>query len=426
LKFSAGSSLQVRSGILKASLSKARSARLFNLDDSAILNNASEPKAPAYGVQITNKGLFPVSGAAVLYTSKSVKDPTQIIGALGIETNHFGQVSEKDLDRIIADSLSNLYSTFSTSSKSVSLRERRGITALEANSAIAFAIKFRTSELKSSSSPGVYAVRDVNGFLRAFYAEDGVESGAPDIALKSSKTSALYQIESQQFGALSQPGAPLYNAEYLHGGLVSFESAVVIRSKDGDVIGSIGVSGTGAGKGTANDGLIARRVAAYVQGISDACAYKSGLCPRVLDSVIAADSPASVDSGITLSRAVSITRSIQEYNVRNGQYACITVHGKSVSYPISFLCQDDSFLGAVDLSPRKSISAHSFGKSNYKLQDAQSPGGILWKIEVTNGGLFLNGGGEPLSDGSIGVAGASDDEASANAGLGIRGAVAHQ
>ena len=38
------------------------------------------------------------------------------------------------------------------------------------------------------------------GHMRAFYTEDGVEAGAPDIALKSAKASALFQISSQELG----------------------------------------------------------------------------------------------------------------------------------------------------------------------------------------------------------------------------------
>lgn len=48
-------------------------------------------------------------------------------------------------------------------------------------------------------------------------------------------------------GPLTRPSQGLYNLELL--GYVAFESAEVLRDGQGKVLGAIGVSGTGAGKG---------------------------------------------------------------------------------------------------------------------------------------------------------------------------------
>ena len=45
-------------------------------------------------------------------------------------------------------------------------------------------------------------------------------------------------------GELSQPGGPLYNIEHSNGGLISFPGGLPLTSKDGTIIGSIGVSGS--------------------------------------------------------------------------------------------------------------------------------------------------------------------------------------
>jgi uncharacterized protein GlcG (DUF336 family) len=90
------------------------------------------------------------------------------------------------------------------------------------------------------------------------YVEDGMERGALDIALKSATTAALFQISSADLGQYTQEGQPLYNVEFLFGGLVSFETAEPLYASDGSFIGAVGVSGTGAGKGTANDGYLAK------------------------------------------------------------------------------------------------------------------------------------------------------------------------
>eukprot|EP00475_Leptophrys_vorax_P031471 TRINITY_DN4767_c0_g1_i1.p1 TRINITY_DN4767_c0_g1~~TRINITY_DN4767_c0_g1_i1.p1 ORF type:complete len:564 (+),score=150.33 TRINITY_DN4767_c0_g1_i1:121-1812(+) len=398
---------------VKAAISKAIAARSFNLDDSSGLNNASEPKAPAYGVQITNGGLFTVSGGAVVYSSDDSRgDSTQIIGAVAIEGPDY---SEAELSTL----LSQVLVRFSLDLKSqndakVTLRHRRGVTAFEANAAIAKAIEIRKS-LTTANSPGVYVVTDVAGHVRAHYVEDGCEYGAPDIAVKSSLASALFQLDSYVIGQMTQPGQPLYNVELLFGGLVTFESASVLYAADGSVIGAIGVSGTGAGKGTANDGIIARQVSAFVRGLNDKCALSASSCYRIVESVIPVDlSVEDPFDGVSLAQAVGLIDAVQNFSLVNSQSACITVL-TSAGRPKARFCQDDAFVGATDLSPRKALSGQAFGKANQELQQAQLPGGILYKVEVTNGGLFFNAGGAPLKNsasrtvGGVGVAGASND-----------------
>jgi uncharacterized protein GlcG (DUF336 family) len=85
--------------------------------------------------------------------------------------------------------------------------------------------------------------------------------------------SALFGLTSKVVGKLTQPAGPLYNIGLSFRGLVSFESASPIFSQDGQLIGSIGVSGNGAGRGTANDGNIAEQVAAYISASSDLLDY---------------------------------------------------------------------------------------------------------------------------------------------------------
>lgn len=105
---------------------------------------------------------------------------------------------------------------------------------------------------------------DNSGNLRAYFVEDGCELGAPDISYKAALSSALFGKKTEEIGKLSRPEGSLYNVEYLFGGLVTFEAGAPIFDNNNNLIGSIGVSGTGAGRGTTNDGNYARIAAAAV------------------------------------------------------------------------------------------------------------------------------------------------------------------
>lgn len=247
-------------------------------------------------------------------------DATQAIGSVGIH----GDISDSDAKRVISQALALFYKRPKVLNK-ILLRTRRGITSLEAQEAIRAAINARKN-LGDNASPGVYAVRDVSGYLRAFYYEDGCEKGAQDLALKTAKASSLFMISSDKLGQHSQPNMPLWNVELLFGGLIPYLSAVPLLDSDGTVIGSIGVSGTGNGKGTANDGLIANEVAAYVATLNDPCASSAGHCIDVIPPIttpnISDASPFS-DEVLSLAQVAALINEVQKYGKAN-QAACCT------------------------------------------------------------------------------------------------------
>lgn len=408
---------------IKASFSKARSTRLFDLEKSDPLSEATQPGSPAYGLQITNGGLFVMDGGRSIFTNKhSIGNGQQIIGSIAAE----GPEIEVGVYTNATDAALHKFYQHRGLYEDMTLRERRGITVSEAQSAIRRAIEIRKS-LRTPSTPGVYCVRDVNGYIRAFYSEDGVEKGAPDIALKSSKAASLFQIDSLALGKYTRPLNPLYNVELLFGGLVTFESAAVIRDSSGKIIGSIGVSGTGAGRGTANDGYIAKEVSKYVQlKVVDACVQSIDKCFQIIDPVSRKDMNSNSpypDESIGLGQASALIHSVVDFCLATNQSACISVYDAGAQLKAQ-LCMDDAFLGATDLTSRKAKTAHLFGKNNGDLQIAQLPNSILYKVELTNGGLFMNPGGVPLKDslnnhvvGAVGVAGAEDDSIAADPAL---------
>lgn len=78
----------------------------------------------------------------------------------------------------------------------------------------------------------------------AFVRMDGAWLGSADIALKKAKTARFFDMPSGEIGKLSQPGESLYNIEHSNGGLISFPGGVLVKNKNGEIIGAVGVSGS--------------------------------------------------------------------------------------------------------------------------------------------------------------------------------------
>ena len=87
------------------------------------------------------------------------------------------------------------------------------------------------------------AVVDAGGDLKAFYRMDGAWLGSIDISIKKARTARLFDMNTGDIGALSQPGGPLFNIEVSNGGLISFPGGIPLRDDAGAIVGGIGVSG---------------------------------------------------------------------------------------------------------------------------------------------------------------------------------------
>ena len=62
----------------------------------------------------------------------------------------------------------------------------------------------------------------------------------------------------------------------------------------------------------------------------------------------------------------------------------------------AFVRQDGAFIGSIDVSTKKAVTARYFNMPTSTLGDASQPGQELFGIEATNGGLVIFGGGELL------------------------------
>lgn len=100
--------------------------------------------------------------------------------------------------------------------------------------------------LEKSKELGVkmnIAVVDAGVNLKAFARMDDAWLGSIDIALKKARTASLFDMNTGDIGALSQPGGSLYQVEISNGGLITFPGGVPIKNAEGKFIGAIGVSG---------------------------------------------------------------------------------------------------------------------------------------------------------------------------------------
>jgi uncharacterized protein GlcG (DUF336 family) len=114
------------------------------------------------------------------------------------------------------------------------------ITLEQAQAAIQAALS-KAKELNTKMNIGVV---DTGSNLKAFVRMDGAWLGSIDIAIKKARTAILFETNTGKIGQLSQPGGPLYNIEHSNGGLITFPGGVPIKTKTGEIIGAIGVSGS--------------------------------------------------------------------------------------------------------------------------------------------------------------------------------------
>lgn len=90
----------------------------------------------------------------------------------------------------------------------------------------------------------------------------------------------------------------------------------------------------------------------------------------------------------------------------------------------AFIRMDESFLGSIDVAIKKAKTARYFDIDTGELGELTQPGGIIYNIEHSNGGLITFPGGIPIKNkegkiiGAIGVSGGTieEDKAIATAG----------
>lgn len=113
------------------------------------------------------------------------------------------------------------------------------LTSSAANAVIAGAER-KANEI---GLPVIVAVLDAGAHLKAFQRMDGAVLASIDIATRKASTAVLFQCNSEDVWEYCKPGAPAPGLELTNGGLAPFGGGIPLRTKGGNVIGALGVSG---------------------------------------------------------------------------------------------------------------------------------------------------------------------------------------
>jgi uncharacterized protein GlcG (DUF336 family) len=127
---------------------------------------------------------------------------------------------------------------------------------------------------------------------------------------------------------------------------------------------------------------------------------------------------------ITLRQANSVVKAAQKKAEEMGVKMDIAVVDAGANLK-AFVRMDDAWLGSIDISIKKAKTARFFDMPTGEIGKLSQPGGALFNIEHSNGGLITFPGGIPLKNrrgeiiGAIGVSGSTveDDHAVAEAGV---------
>lgn len=127
--------------------------------------------------------------------------------------------------------------------------------------------------------------------------------------------------------------------------------------------------------------------------------------------------------GLTLQQAQAAVQAAHEKALAMGVKMNIAVVDAGANL-VAFIRMDDAWLGSLDIAVKKAKTARFFDMPTGELGKLSQPGGPLFGIEHSNGGLITFPGGLPLKGdggqmmGGIGVSGSTveDDHAVAEAG----------
>ena len=132
-------------------------------------------------------------------------------------------------------------------------------------------------------------------------------------------------------------------------------------------------------------------------------------------SAFAGDLKKTIPGELTLDQAQAIVKVAQAkaVDIKVPMNIAVVDSGGNLK---AFCRMDDAFIGSIDISMKKAVTARYFNMSSRDLGAASQVGKSLYSIEVSNGGLMLFAGGVLLVDkndviiGAIGVSGGSVDE----------------
>lgn len=128
--------------------------------------------------------------------------------------------------------------------------------------------------------------------------------------------------------------------------------------------------------------------------------------------------------GITLEQAEAAVAAAKAKAIEISTLMNISVVDAGANL-VAFVRMDGAWLGSADISQKKARTARYFDMPTGVIGTLSQPGGSLYNIEVSNGGLITFPGGIPIKNaageviGAIGVSGSSveNDHTVAQAGV---------
>jgi uncharacterized protein GlcG (DUF336 family) len=126
---------------------------------------------------------------------------------------------------------------------------------------------------------------------------------------------------------------------------------------------------------------------------------------------------------ISLEQAEAAIKAAKEKAVQLGTLMNIAILDVGVNL-VAFARMDNAWIGSIDLAMGKARTARFFNMESGEIGKLSQPGGPVWQIEHSNGGLVTFPGGVPIKNsqgeiiGAIGVSGSTvtNDHAVAQAG----------
>jgi uncharacterized protein GlcG (DUF336 family) len=118
---------------------------------------------------------------------------------------------------------------------------------------------------------------------------------------------------------------------------------------------------------------------------------------------------------VTLEQAEKLSEAAKEKAKAIGVAMNIAIVDEGANL-VSFHRMDNAWLGSVDIAIKKAKTARFFDMNSGEIGKLSQPGGPLYNIEHSNGGLISFPGGVVLKDssgkiqGAIGVSGGSVDQ----------------
>ncbi len=128
--------------------------------------------------------------------------------------------------------------------------------------------------------------------------------------------------------------------------------------------------------------------------------------------------------GITLAQAEKVVAAAKNKAIELDLKMNIAVVDAGANL-VAFARMDGAWLGSLDISIRKAKTARFFDMNTGELGKLSQPGGALYNIEHSNGGLITFPGGIPISNstgeviGAVGVSGSTVDNDHTVAQVGV-------